>query len=103
MIVINGVEMLDVQEAARRARRTPETIRRWVWTGRVRAVKEGNKLFLAASDIPRAGSEAEQGAGATGTSLAAWAERVEQTHAGGTAGATAQDLVLEDRAARADR
>lgn len=101
MIVIDGVEMLDVQEAARRARRTPETIRRWVWTGRVRAVKEGNKLFLAASDIPLVGPEAEVGSEAT--SLAAWAERVEKTHAGGAAGATARDLVLEDRAARADR
>ena len=59
MIVIDGVEMVDVREAARLTGRTPETIRRWVWSGRVSATKTGNKLFLPRADIPRADHRAD--------------------------------------------
>jgi excisionase family DNA binding protein len=93
MIVIDGVEMVDVREAARLAGRTPETIRRWVWSGRLSATRSGNKLLvprrdlLASSDpeAPRPGS------------LAEWAAQLQAPRGGAR---TASDLVLDDRAAR---
>lgn len=97
MITIDGVEMVDVQEAARLTRRTPETIRRWVWSGRVSAVKNGNKLFVRRSDV--AGS-AEVGRGDEPT-LESWARQLPTQGAGSRT--SASDLVLEDRAERAGR
>ena len=45
---------LPVREAARRCHRTPETIRRWVWDGRLPAEKIGGHLYIRESDLPRA-------------------------------------------------
>jgi excisionase family DNA binding protein len=95
MIVVGGVEMVDVQEAARLAHRTPETIRRWVWSGRVRSVKHGNKLLVVRSQVDRPVGRATTDP----TSLADWAAEVGGTFAG-KRGSTARDLVLEDRAGR---
>jgi hypothetical protein len=95
MIVIDGVEMVDVREAAQISRRTPETIRRWVWTGRLQAVKSGNKLFVRRSDLAT-GPGADSGEGLT---LRQWASRLPMEKPG--SGASAKDLVLEDRASRA--
>ena len=97
MIVVDGVAMVDVREAADLSRRTPETIRRWVWSGRLRSIKSGNKLFVARADVaPVSGSEAPPG-----LTLRDWAELL-PSGAGGT-GDSARDLVLEDRDARAGR
>jgi excisionase family DNA binding protein len=98
MILIDGVEMVDVREAAELAGRTPETIRRWVWSGRLPSVKNGNKWFVRRSDVagPR-----RQPAVTRPNSLRDWATSLPD-HAGGT-GDTASDLVLEDRAERAGR
>jgi predicted site-specific integrase-resolvase len=38
--------MLDVTEAGRRAGREPETIRRWIRAGKLRARKVGNKHMV---------------------------------------------------------
>ena len=38
--------MLTVPEAARRARRNPETIRRWIRSGRLRASKVGTQHVI---------------------------------------------------------
>ncbi len=38
--------MLTVPEAARRARRNPETIRRWIRSGRLRATKVGTQHVI---------------------------------------------------------
>lgn len=43
---------LPVREAARRCHRTPETIRRWVWDGRLPAEKIGGHLYIRESDLP---------------------------------------------------
>lgn len=51
MHVTDGVELLDVREAAAYVGRTPETIRRWVWSGRLASVRRGNRLFLARRDL----------------------------------------------------
>jgi excisionase family DNA binding protein len=43
--------MLTVPEAARRAGRDPETIRRWIRLGRLRARKVGTQHVIAEDDL----------------------------------------------------
>jgi hypothetical protein len=43
--------MLDVTEAGRRSGRDPETIRRWIRTGKLRARKVGNKHMIDEDDL----------------------------------------------------
>jgi excisionase family DNA binding protein len=92
-------EMLDVRRAAALTGRHPETIRRWVWSGRLAARREGNRLLIVREDL-----EALAGTRAPGVvDLAAWADRARRARAG--AGAkrsrrSAADLVIEDRAGR---
>lgn len=43
--------MLTVPEAARRARRNPETIRRWIREGRLRSTKVGTQHVLDERDL----------------------------------------------------
>jgi excisionase family DNA binding protein len=45
---------LTVPEAARRVGKNPETIRRWIWQGRLRATKIGNQHFVEPDDLARA-------------------------------------------------
>ena len=97
MLVIDGVEMVDVREAAELSRRTPETIRRWVWGGRLHAVKNGNKLFVRRADVVAAEAE---GSPDERLSLHDWVSLLPRE---GRAAVTAADLVLEDRAERAGR
>jgi excisionase family DNA binding protein len=42
---------LTVREAARRARRGEETIRRWIWSGRLPARKLGNVYYIHHTDL----------------------------------------------------
>ena len=101
MVVIDGVEMVDIREAARLVRRSPETVRRWVWSGQVRSVKNGNKLFLARADVEHrlGGAGAATTTGPQQRSLRDWAASPESVVAG-RPGVSASDLVLEDRAGR---
>ena len=46
--------MLTVPEAARRMRRDPETIRRWIRAGRLRAKKVGTQHVIEESDLDSA-------------------------------------------------
>jgi hypothetical protein len=102
MLVVDGVEMLDVRETARLARRTPETVRRWVWAGRLNARRHGGKLLVARRDV----EDLVRGTSATTTlTLAEWVETVDGQRRVGALGdagtaATAADLVLEDRGRR---
>jgi excisionase family DNA binding protein len=43
--------MLTVPEAARRANRNPETIRRWIRAGKLRARKIGTQHVIEESDL----------------------------------------------------
>jgi len=43
--------MITVPEAARRARRHPETIRRWIREGRLRATKVGTQHTIEERDL----------------------------------------------------
>jgi hypothetical protein len=98
MVIIDGVEMVDVQEAATLARRTPETVRRWVWSGKLESVKSGNKLYVVRSAVLDEAAEP----GARELSLAEWAAQLPKARRGLT-GRSARDLVAEDRERRAGR
>jgi excisionase family DNA binding protein len=45
--------MLTVPEAARRTRRDPETVRRWIRSGRLRATKIGTQHLIEEEDLAR--------------------------------------------------
>ncbi len=96
----NLVDELDVIAAASVAGRSAETVRRWVWSGRLRAHKRGNKLMIDRSDLERL---LESSAGRKSLTLAQWLESLERSAL--KSGATAQsaaDLVLADRHARSE-
>ena len=105
MIIVDGVEMVDVREAATLVRRTPETVRRWVWSSRLHAVKHGNKLMVPRHQLLEVGGDAAVGSSPTANvesdrSLSAWVEEVDRTLTGGGETLSARELVLADRAAR---
>jgi excisionase family DNA binding protein len=91
----SAADELDVAAAAAVAGRSAETVRRWVWSGRLRAHRRGNKLLIARTDLDRLlGSSGIAGA----ISLAEWVAAVESSGLKkGPRGATAADLVLEER------
>jgi excisionase family DNA binding protein len=94
----SAADELDIAAAAEVAGRSAETLRRWVWSGRLRARKRGNKLLIARSDLDRLlGSS-----GIAGTlSIADWVAAIESSGLKqGPRGATAADLVLEERRLR---
>jgi excisionase family DNA binding protein len=91
-----------VREAAALAHRTPETIRRWVWSGRLAASRDGNRLLVLRDDVLRLAGEAD-GRGAQRTvTLSDWIDQTTASVRQGTAGATASTLVLDDRRERSD-
>jgi len=45
--------LITVREAARVCRRTTETVRRWIWEGKLPAQKLGNQLFIKRGDLAR--------------------------------------------------
>jgi hypothetical protein len=90
-------ELIDVGRAAMLVGRHPETVRRWVWSGRLSAQRRGGRLFVARGDVQAmAGSR-------TVVSLREWADRVRAARAPTTApgsGRSAAELVIEDRRQR---
>lgn len=45
--------MLTVPEAARRTKRDPETVRRWIRSGRLRATRIGTQHLIDEKDLAR--------------------------------------------------
>ena len=91
---------LDVRGAARLAGRSPETIRRWIWSGRLSARKQGNRLVIARRDL-----EALVG-GQTRPTLRDWLDRMEakmRRQTGRSTGPSGANLVIEDRRWRSER
>ncbi len=39
-------ELISVRQAAKESGRNPETVRRWIWNGKLHAEKLGNQLFV---------------------------------------------------------
>jgi excisionase family DNA binding protein len=46
-----GDRLISVREAAKLCRRNAETVRRWIWSGKLPAQKLGNQLFIKLSDL----------------------------------------------------
>ena len=44
-------ELISIREAARQCNRNMETVRRWIWGGKLPAEKLGNQLFIKRSDL----------------------------------------------------
>jgi excisionase family DNA binding protein len=51
-------ELLTVREVARRCNRSEETVRRWIWSGKLPARKLGNQLFVEAANVAIESSKA---------------------------------------------
>ena len=43
-------ELMTVKEAAKESSRNMETVRRWIWSGKLPAQKLGNQLFIKRPD-----------------------------------------------------
>lgn len=44
-------DLIGVREAARECGRNMETVRRWIWSGKLPAEKLGNQLFIKRNDL----------------------------------------------------
>ncbi len=89
--------MIDVREAAGLAARTPETVRRWVWSGRLEAQRQGRRLLVARDDVLRLSGK--PALGGREPTLREWAAEARRSQPSGVA-KTARDLVMADREAR---
>lgn len=94
-----GPDTIDVRRAAALLGCHPETVRRWVWSGRLSARREGRRLVMARADVEAlAASE-----GRALTSLGTWADRARVARAATSAASSASsaaELVIDDRAER---
>jgi excisionase family DNA binding protein len=103
---MTAAQELTVRQAAWRAKRSEETIRRWIWSGRLPAVKRGTSYRIDVMHLDQVMVELDTGvskqATAPNASLLTWLDEVEEwkrnVHA--TPGASALDMLLEDRRAR---
>ncbi len=94
---------LTVPQAARRVGKNPETIRRWIWQGRLRSTKIGNQHFVEPADLDAAAGGPPGGArDASWDALfvaAAEAQRLMREHGDPPWGGAAEEI----RAARESR
>ena len=103
---MTAVQEITVREAAQRARRSPETIRRWIWSGRLPATKRGNTYYVDVVHLEglvvEMGAAEPQADTARLGSLAEWLDEVQRWKSGLALPVreTASDLVIEDRRAR---
>lgn len=87
---------LDIRAAALLTGRSAETVRRWVWSGRLRARKRGKRLFVLRGDLEAlAGTQ-----GARHLSLSEWQAVANRVLRRSGTGRSASDLVLADRRQR---
>jgi hypothetical protein len=88
---------LDVKAAAALSGRTAETIRRWVWSGRLSAQKRGNRLVVARADVEALAGRGER----RPLSLGEWARLAEAAMRGRRGShESAADLVIDERRRR---
>ena len=60
MVIKADGELITVREAARECGKNPETIRRWIWLGKLPSQKLGNQLFVKKGDLnPFCGRDVE--------------------------------------------
>jgi len=93
--------LLDVRQAAHLVGRSPETIRRWVWSGRLVAQRRGQRLVVSRDDLLAVAPLRE---GRRPQSLAEWARAVSRAPSAPTGHRwrSAADLVLADRRRRSE-
>jgi len=97
---------LTVREAAARVSRSEETIRRWIWSGKLPAVKRGHVYYVDVSRLDAVvvdvGGVMEHKPSYT---LGDWVAEVRAWKAGldSPARSSGADLVAEDRWARGER
>ncbi|HVS04633.1 MAG TPA: helix-turn-helix domain-containing protein [Candidatus Dormibacteraeota bacterium] len=72
--------------------RSTETVRRWVWAGKLRARKSGKRLLVLRGDL-----EALAGSDRKILSLREWQAIAKRALRRPTVGRSASDLVLDDR------
>lgn len=108
-ICVEFYTMLTVPEAARRAGRSAETIRRWIWNGRLPARKIGNQHVIEteALDALVGRDESEREVAAAGDIPHEWRDwfaRVDDLHERlrdrGVALPSGADMVRESRRGR---
>ncbi|MHB8509251.1 MAG: helix-turn-helix domain-containing protein [Candidatus Dormibacteria bacterium] len=89
-------DLLTIREVAARVGRTPETVRGWVWSGRLPARKRGNRLVVTDTDLRRAAAFIQE------ANLAEWLASLKpaSTRKSAARVRSAADLVLEDRRPR---
>ena len=94
-------DLVDVRQVAAATGRSAETVRRWVWSGRLRARKEGRRLLITRQDL----DSMLQGRPHSATSLQAWIGELERIKPEGSRqhSRSAADLVIEDRHRRSRR
>ncbi len=87
---------LDIRAAALLTGRSAETVRRWVWSGRLRARKRGKHLLVLRGDVEAlAGAQA-----AKRLSLSEWRAMANKVLRRSATGRSAGDLILADRRER---
>ena len=94
----NEEGLIDVRRAAVLVGRHPETIRRWVWSGRLHARRRGNRLLVARAEV-----EALARQDGNAASLSEWADRARAARASVPEPRVRRsnaDLVIEDRRLR---
>ncbi|MBA2303061.1 MAG: helix-turn-helix domain-containing protein [Acidobacteria bacterium] len=89
--------MIDVRRAATLVGRHPETIRRWVWSGRLVGLRHGRRLLVAQADVESLARQKSVAA-----SLGEWAElaRSMRPLPAARSSRSAADLVISDRRVR---
>src|SRR5262245_33987169 len=101
-----AAQELTVRQAAKRAGRSEETIRRWIWSGRLPAVKRCTSYRIDVMHLERIMVEIDTGSSGhqatPNLSMIDWLEEVAEWKSGLTLPpkTTAADLVIEDRRAR---
>jgi excisionase family DNA binding protein len=98
---------VTVRQAAARVGRSEETIRRWIWAGKLPAVKRGHVYYVdvVVLDGLMVTVDLDALPRHQGHSLSEWVAQVRAWKAGldAPAASRAADLVAEDRWARGDR
>jgi len=99
-----GWEM-TVREAAQRTHRSEETIRRWIWSGRLPAGKRGNSYYIDIAHLEQVAvvydARLEPGTARKGD-LRSWLDDLDRWKDGlpAATGASASSIVIGDRYAR---
>ncbi|MHB1502296.1 MAG: helix-turn-helix domain-containing protein [Candidatus Dormibacteria bacterium] len=89
-------DRLNVREAALLVSRSPETIRRWVWSGALSVKRDGRRLLVSRQEVRALADEHGHSSGLT---LPEWAEAARRAMVAAEVSRpeSAADLVLLDR------